>query len=50
MAETYIRQRRTLAGAGTDVRRCSDTLGTRKIPPDKQARRHPRLPRHPLRS
>jgi hypothetical protein len=30
MTETHMRQRRTLAGAGTDVRRCSDALGPRK--------------------
>jgi hypothetical protein len=38
MTETYMRQHRkpicddaeTLAGAGTDVRRCSDALGPRK--------------------
>jgi hypothetical protein len=30
MTETHVRRRRNLAGAGTDVRRCSDALGPRK--------------------
>jgi hypothetical protein len=30
MTETHIDNAETLAGAGTDVRRCSDALGPRK--------------------